>query len=219
MLAGGSVAAAITPPTRVVVFHAPGAPPAKPLIDALDRRSRVDRRVVAHPWAALSGVLSPGAAHCVLVLHEPGSLPDVPTLLEALAKYASKTKVWIFDAVATPPLRAATDSDLALLRLRRPAAATPAAAAASFIADSPAPDLRTAPAATPAPPPLKLAGGEPGVNTWILSAPTSAPTANTFQTPNQELTQTPPIAQPAPQPLLSAEELAMLLSDDPSNRT
>jgi hypothetical protein len=147
----------------------------------------------------------------------------VAELLEAMGKYARHAKIWIFDAAASPALRAATETDLALLRLggshaARPAqrvapAPTPAAAAAAFIAGSPAAPIRTVSAS---PPPLKLTDAEPGVNTWIMSPQAPAPK----RMPEEPaLTQTASAEQASPPPLLSAEELAMLLSDDPEKCT
>ncbi|MFA6046487.1 MAG: hypothetical protein WC718_15995, partial [Phycisphaerales bacterium] len=103
------------PTTRVVLFHAPQAAPAKSLLAALSRPALTTVHA-SHPWRVLAALLAPGAAACVVVLHEPGALPNVAELLEAMGKYARHAKIWIFDAAASPALRAATETDLALLR-------------------------------------------------------------------------------------------------------
>lgn len=211
------------PSTRVVVFHAPGAAPAKSLLAALERPGL--RAVqVFHPWGVLAALLAPGAGVCVAVLHEPGMLPRVAEVLEAIAKYSSGTKIWIFDSGNTPTLRAATETDLALLRLGSawagsgapapPAAPTPAASAAAFISGSASPAVRTVSASPPA---LKLTDADPGVNTWIISPQAPVPVRAPSAPPS--VPQTPPPAHAASAPLLSAEELEMLLSDDPEKCT
>lgn len=213
--------------TRVVLFHAPGAGPAKAILAALTRPG-VKSVHASHPWKVLAGVLAPGASSRVVVLLEPGSLPRVAEVLEAIAKYARQVKVWIFDAAASPALRAATDSDLALLRLgaggiaprgpapSAPAAPTPAAAAAAFIAGPAAAPVRTV---SVSPPALKLTDADPGVNTWIMSPQTPGPIRATAAAPSRSLTQAPPPEHAMHPPLLSAEELAMLLSEDPEKCT
>lgn len=234
--------------TRVVVFHAPGAAPARGLSEALDRRAGVQRIEVSHAWAALSGLMAAGAAHGVLVLHEPGGLAGVAALLEAVAKYAGKTKIWIFDSGAKPALRAATETDVALLRVPRgsvrggpvPATspvsgpATPAAALIGDLGASMHPPVRL-PLMQPSSPTHYSANPQPAATLKLAqTASPETPSPISKQTsikgpmlgvaasdhgPHQEITQPPPNVQSSPPPLLSPEELAMLLSDDHLNRT
>lgn len=206
-----------TPATRVVVFHAPGVPPAPTLLTALDRRD-VQRIAKSHPWSVLAALLAPGAGASVLLLHEPAGLPGVGELLASLDRYAKHIKIWVYDSGSSPSLRNATESDRALLRVCELAAArgeqeveapskgaagqpvSPARAAAAFIAGAADAPIRTVAAY---PPQLRIVKAQDADHAW-----TPPP-----------LTQAPPPAPPAPQPLLSPEELEMLLSDGPMNRT
>lgn len=223
-----------------MVYHAPGVEPAGALMEAL---RRPDKRSVccSGVWGALahlctrSGPLAPMPGEStVLILVEPLKTAPVLELINAVERYAPDAAVWIFDSEHAPTLRVMTPEDVSIWRVmskpreseRRvetmpPAMVTPArlapsvtitgpgAVAAALTDDAsavvttrrlgPAPQLRLAGEGTLRPRPSEdgaIPSPEPDVK------PTGGTAAK-------------PAASEAAAPLLTDEELAMLL-DDPA---
>ena len=171
---------------RAVVWHAPEVPPPPNLMAALAGR-RIEAVRVQSPYRALAELCRAGIpAQPAIVIVHPESLADVPAFWDAKARYAPGARCWMYGPIVRPVLRAIVDADIA-------AWAGPRQPEIVVKPDSlrigPEP-RRDVPRPRPAVPKLKLAG-EP------MAVPAEGPAEEASKAP-----------------LLSPEELRMLLGDD-----
>jgi hypothetical protein len=149
----------------------------------------------------------------VLLLLQPKALENPADVLDAAEVYAPSVLRWVYDRSATPKLRPVVPSDLDQLRARntttaRPSATFPASAPVAVHAPAHVAALGAAAASASPSIPASSSAGPPALR--LVPAPhdsvrdTGAPSAE-------------PSARPGvrPRPLLSEEELRMLLGTDP----
>lgn len=205
-----------------MVWHPRGKPPRPELASALDRpglrfvRCDSAMQAFAHlttrqgPWALSANELG------VLILVEPDRLNGLLAMIDVVDRFNPAAAVWQFDPAAEPRLRAVTPDDLSQWRTQRTQAVAPEPPL-TRLADG-SPSSPPAPA-RPAPAPgLRLAGEGP------IPPEYRPPDASAPPHPHPDVKPAPrsdpakaaePSAGSQPiVPLLSDEELAMLLSGD-----
>jgi hypothetical protein len=213
-----------------VVWHPRGKPPRPELAAALSRPGMREVRC-GDPYSALAHLATRAGPSAlkegetgVLVLVDPDHLPELMNLMDAVDRYVPAAAVWCYDPAGSPALRAVTADDMARWRTLteppRPAAQAPAPRAPGSASGGPRP-LRLAGSGTL--PPEQTPPGDSGVphpNPDVKAArPDSVPPSPVPQpssTPAQP-SQPSPTASPIT-PLLTQEELAMLLSGDAEER-
>lgn len=196
---------------KCILWHAPGQPPRPDLLGALNRPGFRAKKCQS-AWSAFAHLTArtgewatcPGEA-AVLVLVNPDALPGVADLVDIVDRYNPASAVWMYDPAGKPQLRAVTAADLAAWRSGTGQPSTPQPVVPAPIRTS-APALRLAgegPLASPSPARVAQAQRAPDPNPDVKVVP------RTQREPSQG---EPPAS--AAQPLLSDEELAMLLSED-----
>jgi len=179
--------------------------------------------------------------HRILLLVEPNKLQHVPESVELLSRYIHDLTIWIFDPTRSNSLRAVLAKDMqATMPSTQTIQATPTPAAKAPTKPGMKVDIHPSPQRT-----LRLrtdnAEGETTtltsatgqtnwVGPWIEGPPATAPTpisaapaplrdtnerTSARSTPEKPRTEKVSPENLAPEPLLSDEELAMLLGDDP----
>lgn len=173
------------PGHRAIVWHAPDQPPPPQLMAALASRG-IQTAQVQSPFRALAELCRAGRGSApAIVIVNPERMPDTVALLEAKARYAPGARCWMYGPATQPALRAIVEGDVsAWSGVKEPQVVVRVPESDSIKINAHRPPPRPARPATPR---LKLTE-EP--------APVDAESA-----------------QPT-SPLLSPEEIRMLLGDD-----
>lgn len=198
---------------RVVVWHARGKPPRPELSAAINRPGFRCVRC-EHAWAAFAHVTSragdcaplPGESMVLLVV-EPADLQGLTDVIDMIDRYTPSAKIWAYESAASPRLREVAADDLAGWR-----GEPPVKPHEGEVAPKPANP-------TPSSPPgLRLAGegALPPERSSIDTPDTPHPHPDVKMRPPESGPVQDGAATPQPPitPLLSDEELAMLLSGD-----
>jgi hypothetical protein len=178
------------------VWHAPDTTAPAKLMAALAERG-IEAARVQSPYRALAELCRAGvggrAAAPAIVLVHPEILSDAVALLEAKSRYAPGARCWMYGPALNPVLRAILESDITAWGggVREPEVVVrPRAGDDSLRIES----HREAPRPRPSPPRLKLAGDP-------AALPAMDPTECEAEVESKA-------------PLLTPEELRMLLGDD-----
>ena len=177
---------------RAIVWHAPDAAAPPKLMAALAERG-IEAVRVQSPYRALAELCRAGRAGApAIVLVHPEVLSDAVALLEAKSRYAPGARCWMYGPALNPALRAIVESDIAAWGgVRQPEVVVrPRAGDDSLRIES----HREAPRPRPSPPRLKLAGD-----------PAALPALDPAECEAEVESKA---------PLLTPEELRMLLGDD-----
>ncbi len=182
-----------------MLAHEPGIDPPRALVEALKRHG-VDTVICDSPFVALARLCEvggrEGGAPVALLLLEPGKMSDAAALREAAERFVPTAACWVYESGTRPRLRAAPGARPRPVRHER----------TGQVQDPPR-DRRTPPKRVGAPR-LRLVDIDPPAAT-----PTPDPGANT-DGPGDE--QFPRGMGGVSRPLLSDDELHMLLSPDPT---
>jgi len=185
--------------TRCVLAHEPGVEPPRALVEALKRHG-VNTIVCDSPFVALARLCEAGGREpdgpVALLLLEPSGMPRAEALREAAERFVPRAACWVYESGTRPRLRAAAR--------QRP---RPARHERAGQVQDPPPDRRT-PSRRQGVPRLRLVDIDP-----------PAPGPGLPPEPN-----TPPPGDEGSwkgsagvsRPLLTDDELQMLLSPDPT---
>lgn len=217
-------------PARCVLWHAPGAPAPANLLASLQKRhlevidctdpfAATAQLCLLQRRAAARGARAAAAAPFILLIVFPASLPDAVDVVRAAERYAPGAVCWLYEigpeGEANPTLRRIVPEDVQTWANRPSPAAPPASRAAPRLQLTPAHEA-PAPAAAapvaPAPavadkptPPTPAARSRPIELPAPTPAPRSRPTESAARAPEH---------RSRDHPILTNEELAMLLADD-----
>ncbi|MEZ6241551.1 MAG: hypothetical protein R3B57_00755 [Phycisphaerales bacterium] len=186
--------------TRCVLAHEPGIDPPRALVEALKRHG-VSTVVCDSPFVALARLCEANGhepdAPVALLLLEPEGMPRAEALREAAERFVPGAACWVYESGTRPRLRAAIGRRPRPPRHERTGQVSP-----------PAPDRRTPPRRQAAPT-LRLVDLEPP------PSPNQGEEANTGA-PVDEGSWKGSRGAGVSRPLLSDDELQMLLSPDPT---
>lgn len=231
---------------RCVLFSRPGQAVPSDLLNSLARRiGRIASCTDAYTAMAevcaverdraTSDPALPAAT--VLVLIEPHALSDAAEIVSQLRLFAPAAVCWKFESSANPRLSAIVDADVATWTAKPSPPPPPNATAAgqpsrrTGVPPAPAPRLRIAGASLPDPSGPLPDQPEIVVRPQPRVARSSHPPGGStpLPSPPNPMRQPPPLtlrgvgratsddsAPPPPRPALTAEELRMLLGDDPA---
>lgn len=176
-----------------MLWHPPGIPLPQELLRILERR-RVSVVSCRSSFGALAELVrlartgrAQGAPPLLLLVMEPERLPDAVELVDLARRYAPRAVRWWYSERAEPRLSELTDAVVAGWA-----------------------DARTGPAA-PAPSPVRT-NGTPG-GSVRGGGPVPAPAAPTLRLTEPVLAADRPPGPESSHPVLTSEELAMLLAD------
>jgi len=206
---------------RCIVWHDRRGALSPALLGALARPGlevvRADNVYAALAEACLVAGGPGGGGAGVLLVAEPVEAGQAASLLEMLERYAPRVRVWVHDPARQPSLRSADEADRRRWRAvaQPPMPAGPRAATAEL---KPAPARPVTPAAASARPKLRLAGvaeREPGEGGERTTERGVSPGGGVGVGEVTGATPARPAEPASLSELLSADELAMLLADEP----